>query len=1125
VARSERCSAPNRQDPTHPGLDEQIQELPVMRTIPASILAVTVAATVSLAGIVPAAQAELRVGKNQRLTSDSSPFRGKDAVALVADPNDPQHIVEVNANYLSTMCEYTVSRDGGNTWSPAKDFATPQGFGTTCGRGDHLADYSFQTVVFGTGQNVYTTFSAPQGDMAAESVLVAKSGNGGTTFAPAVVAMPGGRDSEIGPYFELPSVTVDPGAGTAGAGADRVIVSAHKVRPVPATAEAGDAFTAVSEDGGQTFRTPVKVEPANEDVAGPDTTSQPVVLPDHSLAIAWRTRAQTGAIRVARSTNAGQTWETPVTTATVTNNGSTGCSKADGCPDPPKPSPATGSSFPRLAVDKIGGNLYLVYNQGPKPPGPPDGGFAAADHFISPDSDVYFQRSMNKGTNWSKPKLINEAKVKPGLESPYSDPEVGKVTQTRHPDVSVAPNGRVDIVWQDRRHWYRGCVHTHIRCAEARIGDTYYAFSGNAGDDFSKNKRISDRSHANDVGFDYRFGTGWAFGPVTAHLGNDQLLVGWMDSREGSFDNDNQDIYLAKVDHNGSAVIPQESINRSNPADTSVRLSRQAYPGGGEGLLASTFATRNGTRVVIANQDDASAILAAGVLARGNLSQVLLSPPGGLTASVKAEVRRLNPAGAFVIGGKGSLSDQVVQDLQAAGVPDGETKRLDGGSRGRAATAQKIADELDRRTDAQKKATTPAFNAVALVNPDSPDASAVSALASARRLPVLFANVASIPQATKDALTALNIDTALVIGGPGVISDAAVAELPSTVTTRKRLGGTDQYGTSRAVVAESIDRGLPDNIAYVADGANRIDGALLGSTVGRVTGLLMLSPAPLGVTAPVTAAANNLSARLDRLILLQPAAAGSPGGGAVPVPGNNVSIPPKATVCRSSAGVRVIGKTNSGGRVFRGTKGDDRICGTNAGDLITGIGGRDVISGGGGNDRINGGSGSDRINGGSGRDLISGNSGNDIISGSSGSDRINGSSGNDRISGNSGNDIISGSSGNDRINGNSGNDRMNGNSGNDTLSGGSGRDSVSGSSGNDRINGNSGKDRVNGGFGDDRLNGSTGNDEVSGSSGNDVISGGSGDDRLSGNSGNDRIDGGQGRDRISGGSGRNQIRQ
>jgi len=213
--------------------------------------------------------------------------------------------------------------------------------------------------------------------------------------------------------------------------------------------------------------------------------------------------------------------------------------------------------------------------------------------------------------------------------------------------------------------------------------------------------------------------------------------------------------------------------------------------------------------------------------------------------------------------------------------------------------------------------------------------------------------------------------------------------------------------------------------------------------------------------------------------------ASGPGAGPAPGrPGGGGSLPPKPKPkpkrCVNSAGVRVLGKTKSGGRVLRGTKGKDRICGTRRGDVIAGLGGRDVIFGAGGDDRINGGSGGDRINGGSGRDRISGSSGNDIISGVSGNDRINGNSGSDRINGNSGddringgsgNDIISGSSGNDRINGNSGNDRINGNSGNDTLSGSSGRDYISGSSGNDRLNGGSGRDRLVGGTGRDKRTG------------------------------------------------------
>ncbi len=230
--------------------------------------------------------------------------------------------------------------------------------------------------------------------------------------------------------------------------------------------------------------------------------------------------------------------------------------------------------------------------------------------------------------------------------------------------------------------------------------------------------------------------------------------------------------------------------------------------------------------------------------------------------------------------------------------------------------------------------------------------------------------------------------------------------------------------------------------------------------------------------------------------------------GSGPGSGPPGSVPPGSVPkgC-NSAGVKILGKTNSGGRVFQGSNGNDRICGTSRGDLITGNGGRDVITGGGGDDRINGGSGEDRIDGGSGKDRISG---------SAGSDRIFGGSGNDRINGNSGSD---------RINGNSGNDRITGASGNDVISGSTGKDVISGSSGNDRLRGNSGPDRINGNSGNDRISGGSGSDRLIGSSGNDQISGGTGRDRISGGSGRDRISGGPGKDRISGGPGKNQIKQ
>lgn len=848
---------------------------------------------VAFTGAAPAAHADLRVGQNYRLASDANPFRGKDQIALTVNPNNPKHVVATNANYHTEECEGTASFDGGVTWTQAQALKPPAaGIGApflpSCRISNHLGESMFQTVAFGTGNNVYATSitprSAPFGEQGA-GVIIYKSTDGGVTWGNGVEAMAGGPSSptgitpETGPYYELPTLAVQPGAGTNGA--DRVYAAArdttggnHGGDPCPIVS-CSSVQVAVSNDGGQTFAPRVQASPSGTAVASPDGASQPVISPDGSVSIAWRTAGTDGLIQIARSTNAGQTWSPAVTVTKVRAGGHPSSSHVT-------PLPATGSSFPRIAVDKQNGNLYIVYNQGPPGPTAPDTGYQGADHFIHPESHVYVQRSLNNGATWSTPKLVNNNTSYPGATR----------VQTRHPSVFVAPNGRVDIVWEDRRHWFQGpgernCVHTHLACDDARLGDTYYAWSTNGGQTFTE-RRVSDMSHNNDVGYDYRFGVGWGFGPQAVALSGDELLVGWMDAREGNFDTDTLDLYLAKVSRGAPATVPQEKVDQPNGVALSVALSKRTYPGGGESTMAGNFATKNATRVVIVNENNVADALAAGVLARANLAPVLLSPAAGLPDSVKAEVNRLNPIGAYVIGDAGSLSAQVISDLQNAGVAAGSIERLSGA--GAAGNAAEMATKMDRRSDAEKLADAPAFDAAVIANPAGPDAVAAAALAAARRLPILYVNQNDRPAATVAALTALDISKTLVIGGTGQISNAVMALLPSP----KRLGGTDQYGTSREVANESVLRGLPSNIVYAASGARTMDAALLGFAVGRSTGVMVLSPDAVSQTVPATAAAADLTG-IDRFVVIEPTAAPAGGGGSTPPPAPPPPPPPAAT--------------------------------------------------------------------------------------------------------------------------------------------------------------------------------------------------------------------------------------
>ena len=789
------------------------------------LLPALLAAAVLAAGLAASAGADVRVGKNYPLLPSADPVYGRDAVGFAVNPRNSRHLVAVYTDLTTLHCEVATSFNGGRTWRRTR-LKAPAGYvSPACTVGRHLSALLDQSIAFGRGRNVYTTFSSavvdPAGEPQGKSLMVAHSTNGGRSFPTAKPVLVGGADLEAGPDYTLPKLAVRRGSRTRS---DHLFVVASSLEDNPSAAgQTEDTVMVSSTDAGRTWSDAQRVNPAGLHSIEP---SQPVLGKGNALYLAWRTRDRgsrpgqfvpEGRIVVSRSTDRGRTW-THSTAAGV--RGYT----YRGAPAPPFATVQTftGSAYPQLAADRRSGRVYLVYGNGGQPTR--GGSAVAADHFIDPDIDVYFQRAPNGGTNWSAPVRLNKtAQVE------------FEITQTRHPNLTVAPDGRVDIVWQDRRHWYRGCVHTHAPCEEARLGDTYYRNSDDGGASFSSERRITDRSMNNDVGFDYRYGAYWAYGPQAVPVGRNRLLVGWMDSRDGNPETDTMGIYLAKVNLKASHRVPTTRVVARSARDLAVRLSRMAYPGGGEAVLAGVFASRPWSRVVIVNEGDLAGALAGGVLGRANLGPVLVAPRGGLPAAVKAEVSRLAPIGAYVIGGEGSLSAQVLADLAATGIPPDQIVRITGADA--AGTAAQIATRMDRRTPQERQSGRRAFDAAVIVNPASPDAAAASVLAANRRLPVLLTGRDSVPAATTDALRSLAIPQTLVIGNSRWIGNGAVAQLPKP----QRLAGSDALATSRAVVSESRRRGLPTNVVFAAKATRRMDAAVMGAAVGRIGGLLTLS--------------------------------------------------------------------------------------------------------------------------------------------------------------------------------------------------------------------------------------------------------------------------------------------
>jgi len=107
-----------------------------------------------------------------------------------------------------------------------------------------------------------------------------------------------------------------------------------------------------------------------------------------------------------------------------------------------------------------------------------------------------------------------------------------------------------------------------------------------------------------------------------------------------------------------------------------------------------------------------------------------------LGPDVEAEVKRLGPVGAFLIGDEKALSPTVVSDLIRAGLPAEKIFRLAGGDV--ADTARLVADTYVKL---EKAASRPVPDTAVIINPTSHEAGAAANLAASLRYPVLFAEL------------------------------------------------------------------------------------------------------------------------------------------------------------------------------------------------------------------------------------------------------------------------------------------------------------------------------------------------------------------------------------------------
>ena len=211
-----------------------------------------------------------------------------------------------------------------------------------------------------------------------------------------------------------------------------------------------------STDRNGSWSSPISL--TNGDIQG----SIPGVAPDGTVYVVYGRGIfygpTPGTIEFVKSTNGGLSFGSPQLAANI-------IAIPYNLPDPFNyihnfRSPA---SLPAFAVSPVNGNLYIAW----------------AD-YRNDDSDIYFASSSDGGSTWTTPVRLNDDPVSNGIDQ-------------WQPQVSVAPNGRVAVMWFDRRLPCPALPWIPIGHAgkENACIDTFVTRSYNEGQTWTPNARAS----------------------------------------------------------------------------------------------------------------------------------------------------------------------------------------------------------------------------------------------------------------------------------------------------------------------------------------------------------------------------------------------------------------------------------------------------------------------------------------------------------------------------------------------------------------------------------------------------------------------------------------------------------
>jgi hypothetical protein len=446
---------------------------------------------------------------------EQSPARAFTAPTSIAvDPSDPRIMAAATANQRNKTCYLTVSTDAGATWHLSKEApgAGPYPYCTNTSAATPEVSLAWGR----NGTLYYARQAYGDGEGPREgrsSIMLARTTDLGVTWKTTMVEDNRSQPDPSNTANVAASATGVTGLAVDTSGARDVVYvgysRSYTNAPAGSALRNAHLLLATSTDAGVTFGKAVDL---NEQAQRPSVT-----LGDKSYPLLMRTgfgapfiTVHNGTLLVVAGPDFSSVDPAPIAPPESGAGGSPGSWFNFALPQLIARSTDEGKTFNITTLDgpKFDGTGAMT-GLGWTAKGGSSGTFLAAyaaTPATSPTSgvaDIVMQRSTDGGVTWSEPLALDD--IQPGDN-----------VNNFYPEMSVAPNGRVDVVWQDNRGLADNLINVR------------YTYSTDGGLTWAPSVVVNDRV----LNFNYgiSFNSDLRYPPGVAST-NQYAVIGWADSR------------------------------------------------------------------------------------------------------------------------------------------------------------------------------------------------------------------------------------------------------------------------------------------------------------------------------------------------------------------------------------------------------------------------------------------------------------------------------------------------------------------------------------------------------------------------------------------------------------------